>query len=278
LFGYVICNKNEMKIRDYETYRSYYCGLCHTLLKRYGRKGQALLSYDLTFLNILLESLYEEPLTERKERCIVHPVGKHHMVYNEITEYTADMCVLLTYYKLLDDWKDEHSVPRRAGAQALAGAVRKIEKLYPGQARAVRECISQLSVYEKKNESDLDKVAGLTGHMLAEVFSYRSDEWTDEMQMVGFYLGKYIYLVDAYVDLKKDVKKGSYNVWKHYVHRKDFDALVENTLTMMMSECARFFERLPIVQNDEILRNILYSGVWVRYNSCKEKEIKGAKE
>ena len=71
-----------MKIRDYETYRSYYCGLCHTLLKRYGRKGQALLSYDLTFLNILLESLYEEPLTEKKERCIVHPAKRHHIVYN----------------------------------------------------------------------------------------------------------------------------------------------------------------------------------------------------
>ena len=267
-----------MKIRDYETYRSFYCGLCHTLLKRYGRKGQALLSYDLTFLNILLESLYENPLTQKKERCIIHPGKKHQMVYNEITEYTADMCVLLTYYKLLDDWKDDRSVPRRAGALSLTGAVKKIEKNYPGQARAVRECVSMLSSYEKKNETDLDKVAGLTGHMLAEVFSYKADEWTDEMQMVGFYLGKYIYLVDAYIDLRKDIRKGNYNVWKHYMQRKDFDALVENTLTMMMSECARFFERLPIVQNDEILRNILYSGVWVRYNACKEKEIKGAKE
>ena len=87
-------------------------------------------------------------------------------------------------------------------------AVRKIEKDYPGQARAVKECISQLAVYEKKNESDLDKVAGLTGHMLAEIFCYRTDEWTDEMQMIGFYLGKYIYLVDAYVDLKKNTRKG----------------------------------------------------------------------
>ena len=230
MFGYVICNKNEMKIRDFERYRSFYCGLCHTLLKRYGRKGQALLSYDLTFLNILLEALYEEPLDEADRRCIVHPAARHHMLTNEITEYTADMCVLLTYYKLLDDWKDEHSLPRRAGAQTLERAVKKIAAAYPRQATAVRECIRTLSACEKKNESDLDKVAGLTGHMLSEIFAWRSDEWTDEMQMVGFYLGKYVYLVDAFIDLPKDRKKHRYNIWLHYADRKDFDALVEEAL------------------------------------------------
>lgn len=278
MFGYVICNRNEMKIRDYERYRSFYCGLCHVLLKRYGRKGQALLSYDLTFLNILLEALYEEPVTEMNRRCVIHPAKRHHMICNELTEYTADMCVLLSYYKMMDDWKDERSVSRRAGAEMFARDVKKITEAWPRQAAAVKECVAQLSVYEKKDEKDLDRVAGLTGHMLSEIFAYRSDEWTDEMQMVGFYLGKYIYLLDAYLDLQKDLRKHRYNIWKHYMHRKDFDALAENTLTMMMSECARYFERLPIVQDAEILRNILYSGVWVKFNASKEKELKGAEK
>ena len=278
MFGYVTVNQNDLKIKEFSRYRSFYCGLCHTLDKKYGRKGQALLSYDLTFLALLLEALYEEPLRTRDSRCVAHPARKHHMVYNEITEYAADMTVLLSYYKMLDDWNDEKSVAGKAGLAAFSRTVKKLAEQYPRQTMAVKECIQMLSAYEKNNESDIDRVAGLTGHMLAEIFAFRSDEWTDELMSVGFYLGKYIYLVDAYLDLKKDLKKKNYNLWKHYMQRKDFDALVENTLTAMMSECARYFERLPIVQDADILRNIIYSGVWLKYNAYKHKELKGAEE
>ena len=275
MFGYVTVNQEDLKIREFGRYRSFYCGLCHMLHSRYGRRGQALLTYDMTFLNLLLESLYEEPLTEEERRCLAHPGRRHHMVYNEITEYTADMTVLLSYYKMLDDWKDERKIAGGAGAKAFAKDITEIAAKYPRQETAVRECVGRLAEYEEEDESDLDRVAGLTGHMTAEVFAYRADEWTDELSSVGFYLGKYIYLLDAYLDLEKDLKKGRYNVWSHYCGRKDFDALAENTLTMMMSECARYFERLPLVQDVEILRNIVYSGVWMRFNRRKAGENKG---
>ena len=42
---------------------------------------------------------------------------------------------------------------------------------------------------------------------------------------------------------------------------------------MMMSECCREFEKLPILENVEILRNILYSGVWGRYEAVHEKRM-----
>ena len=274
MFGYVIANQNELKLKEYERYRAYYCGLCRTLRRRYGTMGQMLLSYDLTFLYILLEALYEVPLTDTKKRCAVHPAARHRMLFNEVAEYTADMCVLLSYHKLADDWKDERSIKGRAGADLLRRSFRKVEKEYPKQAQAVRECMQLLSRYESENETDLDKVSGLTGHMLAAVFGWKKDEWTDELMSVGFYLGKYIYLLDAYDDLGTDLKKKRYNVWTSYRTRRDFEALVENTLTMMMSECARYFERLPIVQDADILRNILYSGVWTKYRQLKNKEEK----
>ena len=56
-----------------------------------------------------------------------------------------------------------------------------------------------------------------------------------------------------------------------YEQRPDFDALVENTLTMMMAECAKEFEKLPIVQDVDILRNVIYSGVWVKYREMRKK-------
>ena len=273
MFGYVTVNKQDLTIGGYERYRAYYCGLCRTLNGRYGRKGQFLLSYDLTFLTILLEGVYEDPLADEMHRCVPHPAKSHRMLFNTITEYTADMCVLLSYYHLQDDWEDDRRAAGLAGVKLLQKDLRRIESLYPRQARAVRECVHQLSVYEKENESSLDKTAGLTGHMLSEIFAFREDTWTDELMEVGFYLGKFIYLLDAYKDLAKDRKRGKYNVWAHYADRKDFEALVENTLTMMMAEAARYFERLPIVQDADILRNVLYSGVWQKFRENGEEEL-----
>ena len=45
----------------------------------------------------------------------------------------------------------------------------------------------------------------------------------------------------------------------------------EQILTMMMSECAREFEKLPIVEYVDILRNVLYSGIWTKYEIVKRK-------
>lgn len=277
MFGYVTINQNEMKVKDYGRYRAFYCGLCYCLKKKYGLIGQSLLSYDVTFLDVLINAMYEEPLTELNKTCIVHPGRRHRILYNSITFYCADMSVLLSYYKALDDINDSR-LPKRAVSRALYRAYRKVEAVYPEQCRIVRECVTKLSLCENEKEYDLDKVAGLTGTMLAAVFAYKNDEWRDEMERVGFYLGKFVYLMDAYDDLKGDIKAGRYNIWEGYMHRMDFEAYVENSLTLMMSDCAREFEKLPIVQDTEILRNIIYSGVWTKYMKIKRKQIKEAED
>ena len=69
-----------------------------------------------------------------------------------------------------------------------------------------------------------------------------------------------------------------YNPWNAYEKRLDFDAFVENTLTMMMAECAKEFEKLPIVQDIEILRNIVYSGVWMKYRRVRNERDSGERE
>ena len=40
----------------------------------------------------------------------------------------------------------------------------------------------------------------------------------------------------------------------------------------MMAECSREFEKMPILKNVEVMRNILYSGVWCRYEQINEKK------
>ena len=109
-------------------------------------------------------------------------------------------------------------------------------------------------------------MAGLTGKFLGEMFVCREDEWQADLRS-GFYLGKFVYLMDAYEDFETDKRKNAYNVFR--VQRKEdmqnLDTFVKLLLTSMMSECAKSFERLPILMHADILRNVLYSGVWTKY-------------
>lgn len=272
MFGYVAINEPELKIKEFQRYRGYYCGVCHSLQKRHGRRGQVTLSYDMTFLSILLNALYEEPLQESWKRCAAHPLKKHLVLKNAISDYAADMNVLLTYYSLLDHWQDDKKLSAWFGAKLLERKKKKLALQYPRQSQAVATYIENLTDCERKNRMELDLAAGLTGTMLGEVFVYREDAWQEELRQMGFYLGKFIYLMDAYEDAEQDVKKGRYNPWKPYMDREDYEDTVQETLTMMMSQCARAFERLPIVSETEMLRNILYSGVWVKYDRITRKK------
>ncbi len=280
MFGYVTINQDELKIRDYRRYRSFYCGLCRSLQVRYGIKGQVILPYDMVFADILLNGLYEQPLTEEDRFCIAHPAKKQHMLMNSITDYAADMGILLVYYKFLDDALDEGGIRKRVSrASIFKKPVKKVREAWPRQAKAVERYILELRECEEKRTDDLDRVAGLTGTALGEIFVMEEDMWSEFLRRMGFFLGKYIYLMDAYEDLREDVRKGNYNPWIPYKDRPDFGALVESTLTMMMSECAKEFEKLPIVQDVELLRNIIYSGVWNKYREqLKEREGSKGKE
>ena len=272
MFGYVTVNQDELKIREYRRYRSFYCGLCFSLGQRYGLKGRAILPYDMVFVDMLLNALYEKELHEEKRFCIVHPTKKQDILINGITDYAADMGLMLAYYKLLDDVHDDKKMVLLNRAGVLRKNVTRIRDRWPRQAEAAASYIEKLGEVERLRTNDLDSVAGLTGTALGEIFVMEEDLWSDILRRMGFFLGKFVYLMDAYEDLEKDRKKKLYNPWEFFDSRKDFEAFAENTLVLMMTDCAKEFEKLPIVQDAEILRNIVYSGVWMRYRAMKEKK------
>jgi hypothetical protein len=115
--------------------------------------------------------------------------------------------------------------------------------------------------------------------MLGEIFAWKQDEWYDELKTLGFYMGKFIYLMDAYEDLDRDEKKDAYNPLRalREEHEQDFEVLCKLMMTSMASECAKSFERLPILQHADILRNILYSGIWSKYEYIQLKKKKRTK-
>lgn len=274
MFGYVIINKPELKVKEFYQYKAYYCGLCRILKKKYGPIGQLTLSYDMTFLILLLTSLHECDTKQRKSRCIVHPVRKQIILQNEITEYVADMNIALTYHHLRDDWQDERSMVGLTGAEALKRAYKKIYRKYERQCKGIEEALIKLSECEKNKETDPDLVSRCFGELMSELFAYRQDMWEEKLRKIGFYLGKFIYLLDAYDDIEKDRKKGCYNPLIRKSTEKNFEVDCRNMLVRMMTDCSSEFEKLPCLSDVTILRNILYEGVWIRFNKIQEDRRK----
>jgi len=278
MFGYIVVNKPELKIKDFEVYHSYYCGLCRALKTDYGVRGQLTLNYDMTFLVILLTGLYEPETVEGAYRCALHPFMRQTARSNVFTKYAAAMNVILAYYKCEDDWQDERRIDKKAFSKLLQGSLKGMGAAEQEKRERIAWLLREISRCEKQGVADIDRMTTLSGEMLGEVFAYRQDGWEEELRVIGFYLGKFIYLCDAYEDVEEDIRKGSYNLLKDRAADKDFDRACGEMLKMMIAQCCREFEKLPIILHVDILRNILYSGVWSRYERTREKRLKNSKE
>lgn len=304
MFGYISVNRQELKEKEIDRYQQFYCGFCRCLKQQYGVLGQMTVSYDLTFLILLLSGLYEPDNHCSKSHCVLHPVAGRQCISNEFTRYCADMNVMLTYFKCLDDWEDERKAGRYMISLLLKGKTKQVQQLYKQKAAIIYDNLQALHECEKndiespgnvdaeiaqnmgrceKPEYTIDTAAGYFGRIMEELFVYRKDEWEPVLRQMGFYLGKFLYLMDAYEDMEHDVKTGNYNpVLKLYrqmykgprnqvLYFSEFEEKIHDILQMMMAQSARCFERLPIIEEASILRNILYSGVWYRYEMVADR-------
>lgn len=278
MFGYVTICEPELKVKDLRKYRAYYCGLCRVLKEKYGFTGQMTLTYDMTFAVILLSSLYESTTENELHRCKVHPVKKQRMLRSDATEYAADMNVLLAYYHMDDDWKDEKKIASLLTREMIRKKAESIICQYPRQSRVIRESLRELALCEKEESTDIDRTAGCFGKLMAELLVWKEDIWEKSMRKMGFFLGKFIYIMDAYEDLPEDRKKGRYNPLKKISSEENYEERIQHILRMMIAESTMEFERLPCLVDVDILRNILYDGVWSRYNKIQIRKSEEQKK
>lgn len=275
MFGYVQIRKLELKIKDYEVYHGFYCGLCSVLKEEYGFLGQVTLTYDMTFLVMLLSSVYDVAPEKKKQRCMVHPARKHLRLVNAMSRYGAHLNMILTYYHLEDDRKDEGSKKAWLGTKMYQGKKKRAGKQFMRQEKAIETQLERLSAYEKEKEEDIDKVADCFGKLMEELFVYKEDALAGYLRQLGYHLGRFIYIMDAYDDLKKDRENGSYNPLIPISQKEDYTKVVENMLLEEMAEAAAAYEKLPCIAYKDILGNIIYAGVWNRFDAIQlenEKE------
>ena len=279
MFGYVVVNRDTLSPESEARYRAYYCGLCKALRKRHGLTGALTLSNDMTFLSIVLTALYEPEETHGSERCAMHPVKKHDWIYSEAAEYAADMNVMLAYNLCMDSWRDEKKLFSLAEAGLIKHGYEKVRKLYPEKCEFVGDMIRALAEIEAKApDGDIDRPTNLTGELIGEIFAWKDDEWKNALTRMGAALGRFIYIMDAYDDLPKDLKKSCYNPLKPIADVEDYEDRCLDMLTMHIAECTEEFEILPIIRDAGLIRNVLYSGVWNKYAFIQSRKDKDKKK
>lgn len=266
MFGYLAADTAHLTPEELVRYKACYCGLCRCLHQRHGVSARLTLNYDMTFLALLLQSLYEPEERKGDDTCLVHPFRSRQWQQSDVTGYASDMNLVLAYLKCLDDWEDDGSMLSLGEAKALQKVYEKVSGLYPRQCRVMKESLDSLGRLEKAGREDPDAAAASFGRLLGELFVWRDDRWSDTLRQMGDALGRALYVIDACMDLAGDAACSRYNPFRRYYGLTDNAARFRAILQMLMGDCLRSFDRLPLVQDVSILKNILCIGFWTQFD------------
>ena len=274
MFGYVNICKDELKVKDYNLWRSYYCGLCKCLGKRYNNLVRLGLNYDMTFLAILLSGESDEKIGIKNERCIAHPLNKRPVaVFDRAIEYAADVSVVLTEEKLKDDIKDDKSVKAMIASAPYIIPYKKAEKLC--NSHEIRKRIFNISALEKENCKDIDVLANEFGNLMAEIMcpSFISEEKHNSYKNMGYNFGRWIYIIDAVNDFEDDIKKNRYNPFEKIDIEK-----IEAGLTYTLYKVGEYYMELDLKKNTALIENIIFMGLRRKQESVLGKYLREEKQ
>ena len=265
MFGYLLPLKAELKVREFDTYRAHYCGVCFALRKKCALRTCATLTFDAAFLALLGASCGEGPIP-RRSRCPFKPWKRVYVAEGIQADYAAHMNVLLAVGKCKDNWRDEKKLTGALGALALKGPAQRAACLYSASCRGILEGLRDLDGLERENCSDLDEPAAAFGRSMEAVFRNipGRERCSDALGWLGFNLGRWIYLLDAYDDLEEDEHKGNYNVLIRAMggvqKAKEQRERVEFNLMHSLEEARAAAQSLPGNSLSPIVDNILWEG------------------
>lgn len=259
MFGYVVANIDDLDDEEKARYRAVYCGLCRVLKERGGQRSRVCLTYDLTFLVMLYNSLYEPEEDRGALRCPVHPASRQPYAISAYTGYAADLSIALAYHKCLDDWHDDRSARARGYAGLIKKAYRGVWGRIPWQCAAIERAFEEMRHFESAPDTPPDAVGMRFGALLGDLMAHGHDLWGAQLHAMGTALGQFIYLMDAAVDYEDDRKSGSYNP---LVAMGSTPEGARDALVHLIGATVAAFERLPLEQDVHIMRSVLYDGVW----------------
>ncbi len=267
MFGYLLPCKPEMKVKEFEAYRSVYCGLCKQLAADYGLLGRMFLNYDLVLVSLMADGLSGQEGRPCAERCMVNPQRRCMLRDTNGLQLAADSLILTVWYKLADDLSDEGLV-RRTGAWILRLLTRRLHRKAaarrPELDRILAQATADQATVEKEGctgyDQAADPTARMTGALFAQCASIESQRKV--LYRMGLFLGKIIYYLDAAEDFASDVKKGRYNVFAlHGLDAAGAIGAAQQQCQMAAAEAARSYSMLELRLNKPIWDNIVYLGL-----------------
>ena len=274
MFGYVMPLKPELKIKDYQVFKGYYCGLCKRINHAYSFFSRAYLNYDCAFLYLLFSSLSPEAPVSKHENCAFVPFSKKQVIYAPESDYAAGMNILLMHHKLKDNAVDDKNFFCYILKWLFMGAYKRSDRQYEKVSRSMQQKLENLHGLEQHHEESLDKPAHEFAGMNADLFQYAPFDWLSDAQRgilrdFGYNLGRFIYLLDAYDDLEKDIQKKRYNpLLLRFGYapglpefKKSIKEDMEFNLYYSLAEAAKQYEALKIEKNKDLLDNIIYLGL-----------------
>jgi hypothetical protein len=291
LFGYIKPEKPELRVREYEEYGGIYCTLCRRLGKDYGLAARLVLNYDCTFYAILAFAVSEGPSIKFHEgRCVANPLKKCIFCSDDSREFllSSALTVILAYYKLRDDIADSGFL-RKAACCLLYPPFyfrhRNAAKKYPELEKIVAESMEAQKTAEKDKSPKIDSCAEPTAKMLGKILEWtvcgELESGTPKARIAnefGYYLGRWVYLMDAADDIEKDIAQKSFNPFAEKFHLTAYseqeaigkaknyaNQVMNGTLSQLcavadLMECSRFgpivhnvvFMGLPLIQKEKL--------------------------
>lgn len=289
MFGYIRPEKDELKIREFELYKSVYCGLCRHLGKDYGVITRLFLSYDCTALAMLSMSLGEECPSVRDGRCVVNPTKKCRFCDcgGESFQLAGAVSVIMTYYKLQDTIEDSGFFKRSAARILrifMKRSYKKARKAYPKIDEDTKIMMEQQREAEKNN-CGIDRCADPTAKLISKLCGYMSEDNENQKRVLesfGYYLGRWIYIMDAADDLEKDIKSGSFNPFKNSRRETMEETMLycNDVLNMTVAQLITAYDLIELSAYKELLDNIVYNGLSLqqKYNLFEKKKKKCRKK
>lgn len=273
MLGYVRAYRPEMKFKDYDLYRGVYCSLCKAIGKRYGLIARLTLSYDFTFLAILRMAVRENKICMRKSHCSFNPMKKCYDCSESSVDiaYTADVSMMTFYYKIKDNINDSRFFKKLLCKMLMPYAnhiFKKAKRNNPVIAEKLGELMDEQARAEKRG-AGVDEAADASAKMLAEMVSTDIESSDDKaLRWLGYYLGRWVYLIDAVDDCEDDIKTGSFNPLKKRYNLPDFKEYCERMLSLTVGEAINNMNKLEIYRFYDIIDNVLNYGT-----ECSAKRV-----
>ena len=281
MFGYVKPFIPELKVCENEIYKAIYCGLCKQLGRSYNQLSRLILSYDIVFLVLFALGISNENVEFKRESCIAHPLKKNLCLKSCMAlEKAADISVIFSYFKFMDNVEDERFLKKftsRVGLISFKRMYEKARRKHANIASVVEEFMNRQAEVEKNLSCSLDKACDPMAKCLGLVVQTFSDDLKTQKNLyrIGYMVGRYIYIMDALDDLKKDCKTGAFNPFlnKYRLNGLIKSSKIDNhikedifknalcSLNFSVAQLAQAFELLEFDDYKSIVKNIIYLGL-----------------